>query len=123
MCDEAVDGSVPTLNFVPEWFVTSKMIKKLFTALYVDENVLYFDEDSGNVIFNCTERDIHDIDLKNTNLDNNFNEDDPGTIIHVILFAFHTRFEKRKALKKESNEELMPVIGGGIGACQKMGKK
>ena len=98
MCDEAVDGSVPTLNFVPEWFVTGKMIKKLFTALYVDENVLYFDEDSGNVVFNCNERDIHDIDLKNINLDNDFNVDDPGTIIHVILLAFHTRFEKRKAL-------------------------
>ena len=123
MCNEAVDGSVPTLNFVPEWFVTSKMIKKLFIALYVDENVLYFDEDSGNVVFNCSERDIHDIDLKNINLDNDFNEDDPGTIIHVILLACHTRFEKRKALKKESNEELLPVIDGGIGACQKMGKK
>ena len=111
MCDEAVDGSVPTLNFVSERFATSKMIKKLFTALYVDENLLYFDEDSGNVVSNSSESDIHDIDLKNINLDNDFNEDHSGTIIHVILLAYHTRFQKCKALKKESN------------ACQKIGKK
>ena len=44
MCDKAVDDFLPTLNFVPDWFVTSKMIKKLFTALHADENILYFDE-------------------------------------------------------------------------------
>ena len=27
MSDEAVDGFLPPLNFVPKWFVTSKMIK------------------------------------------------------------------------------------------------
>ena len=44
MCDDAVDDFVRTLNFVSDWFVTSKMIKILFTALYVDENILYFDK-------------------------------------------------------------------------------
>ena len=39
MCDEAVDDFLPTLNFAPDWFVTCKMIKKLFTALYADENM------------------------------------------------------------------------------------
>ena len=29
------------------------MIKTLFTALYVDEDILYFNENSGNVIFIC----------------------------------------------------------------------
>ena len=29
MCDKAVDDFLPTLNFVPDWFVTSRMIKKL----------------------------------------------------------------------------------------------
>ena len=52
MCDETVDDFLPTLYFVPDWFVTSKMIKKLFTALYANENILYFDKDSGNVVFN-----------------------------------------------------------------------
>ena len=30
MCDEAVDDSLATLKLVLDWFVTSKMIKKLY---------------------------------------------------------------------------------------------
>ena len=33
MCDEAVDDSLAALKLIPDWFVTSKMIKKLFTIL------------------------------------------------------------------------------------------
>ena len=51
MHDKAINDCLATLKFVPDWFVTSKMIKKLFTALYADENILYFDEDSSNVVF------------------------------------------------------------------------
>ena len=86
------------------------MIKKLFTDLYADENILYLNEDSSNAIFNYNEMGILNIDLNCINLDdNNFEEDDPDTIIHVRLLAWHTKFEKRKALKKELNEELMPA--------------
>ena len=88
MCDDAVDDFVRTLNFVSDWFVTSKMIKILFTALYVDENILYFDKDFGNVIFNYKEMGILNTDPNCINLDdNNFDEDDSGTIIHVRLLA------------------------------------
>ena len=31
------------------------MIKKLFTALYADENILYFNVDSGDAAFNYDE--------------------------------------------------------------------
>ena len=94
-----------------------KLLKKLFTDLYADENILYFNEDSSNTTFNDNEIGIFNIDLKSINLDdNNFYEDDPGTIIQVRLLAWNTEFEKREALKKELNEELMPV-DGGIGAC------
>ena len=30
ICDEAVDDSLAALKLVPNWFVTSKMIKKKF---------------------------------------------------------------------------------------------
>ena len=53
MCDEAVDDCLTPLKFVPDWFVTSKMIKILFTAFYADENILCFNEDSGNAVFTC----------------------------------------------------------------------
>ena len=44
---------------------------------------------------------ILNIDLNNVNLDNNFDEDDPDTIIIIRLLAWHIKFEKRKALKKK----------------------
>ena len=68
MCDKAVDNSIATLKLIPNCFVTRKMIKKLFIALYADENILYFNEDSGNVVFNCNEMGILNIDLSNLNL-------------------------------------------------------
>ena len=45
---------------------------------------------------------ILNIDLNNINLDDNFDEDDLDTIIHVRLLNLKT--------KKELNEELMPVV-------------
>ena len=33
MCDRAVDDCLAALRFVPDWFVTSKIIKKFFTTL------------------------------------------------------------------------------------------
>ena len=46
MCGKAGDDCLDALKFVRDWFVTNKMIKILFTALYADEIILYFDEDS-----------------------------------------------------------------------------
>ena len=110
MCDEAVDDCLAALKSIPDCFVTSKTIKTLLNALYTDDNILYFNEDSGDVIFSCNETGILSIDLNNINLDDtNYNEDDPETIVHVRLLAWHIKFEKRKALKKELNGELMLI--------------
>ena len=84
MCDEAVNDCLAALKLVCDWFVTSKMIKKLFTALYADENMLCFSEGSGDAIFNCNGMVILNIDLNN-NRDNNFNEDDPDAVILIKL--------------------------------------
>ena len=44
---------------------------------------------------------IVSIDLNNIKLDNtNYDDDDLETIIHIRLLASHSKFEKRKALKK-----------------------
>ena len=80
MCDEAVDDSLAALKLVPDRFVKSKMIKKLFTALYADGNVLYFNEDFGNVVFNCNGMGILNVDLNNINLANNLKK-----IILILL--------------------------------------
>ena len=81
ICDEAVDNSLAALKLVSNSFVAGKMIKKVFTALSADENILCFNEDSGNVIFNCNQMGILSIDLNNINLDNDFDEDNPDAII------------------------------------------
>ena len=85
------------------------MVKELFTALYANENILYSNKDSGYGVLSCNEMGILNIDLNNINFDNNFDEYDPDTIILIRLMAWHIKFEKRKKLKKELNEELMPV--------------
>ena len=77
MCDEAVDDSLAVLKVIPDWFITNKIIKKPFTALYADENIFCFNVDSGNVVFNYNEMSILNIYLGNINLHNNFDEDDP----------------------------------------------
>ena len=62
------------------------------------------------MLFNCNEMGILNIDLNCINLgDNNFDKDDPETIIYVRLLSWHTKFENRKALKKELYEELIPI--------------
>ena len=109
MCDEAVNDSIAALKVISDWFVTCQMIKKLSTALYADENILYFNGDSGNAVFNCNETGILNIHRNNINLYNNFDEDDPDTIILIRLLDWPTKIEKWKAVKKELNEELMPV--------------
>ena len=97
MCDEAIDDSLASLKLI--WLV-DWLIKKLQTALYADENILHFNEDSGDTVFSCNEMRILSTYLNNINLDNNFDEDDPDTIILVRLLAWHIKFEKRRTLKK-----------------------
>ena len=49
---------------------------------------------------------ILNIDLNNISLDNNFDEDDPDTIIVIRLLVWHVKFEKRKELKRNISYEL-----------------
>ena len=77
------------------------MIKEPSKALYADENILYFDKASANAVFIYNEMGILDIDLSNINLDNDFDENNPGSIVYVRLLAWYIKFDKRKGLKKE----------------------
>ena len=110
MCDEAVDDSLAAPKLISHWLVPSKMIKKLHTDLYAGENILYFDEDSDNVAFCCNEMGILSVNLNNINLDNNFDKDDPDTIILIRLLAWHSKLKKHNALKKKISEELIPIV-------------
>ena len=104
MCN-IIDNFLPTLKSVPDWFVTIKMI----TALFIEGDMLFLDEDSGNVTFRSDEMGILR-DLNNMNLNNaSFYEDDPKTIIHVKVLACHNKYEQHKAFKKDISTELIPV--------------
>ena len=65
MRDEAVDDSlaVAALKIIPTWFGTSKIIQKLYIALYADYGFLYFDEDSGDIKFGYNEMGIVSVNL------------------------------------------------------------
>ena len=103
MCDKAVDDCLAGMKLVPDLFATSQMI--LFTTLYADENILFFNEDYGNVAFSCNEMGILNKALKNVNLDDiSYEEDDPDTIVFVRLLALHIKFGKLEAFKKELKE-------------------
>ena len=52
ICDKAVDDSLASFKLILNWFITSKIIKKPYAGLYADGNMLYFDEDSNNFVFN-----------------------------------------------------------------------
>ena len=41
MRDEAVDDSPAALQLITNWFVTSKIIKKLYTALHADNGLVF----------------------------------------------------------------------------------
>ena len=104
MCDEAVDYSLAALKLIPIWFVTSKMIKTLYAALYDGLHFMmvynFLMKIIGDVTFCCDEMGFLSVNLNDINLDNKFDEDDPDTIILVRLFAWHRKFKKRKTLKK-----------------------
>ena len=63
------------------------MVKKLYTALYVDNSLLFFDECSGMSHFVVMKRILLVLNLDYIDLDHNFYEDEPDTIILIRLLA------------------------------------
>ena len=97
MCDTVVHNCLAVLKFVPELFITSKMIKIFFTAFYADKSILYFNKDSSNAFLICNEINVLNIDL----------------IIEILLFLSDIwlailNLKNEKHFKK-LNEELMAV--------------
>ena len=99
--DKPVDYFLAALKFVPDWFIPTKMIRILSAAFYTVDNILYFNEDSANVVFPCNGMGIPNIDLNNINLDDtNLMK---MTLILLILSDFWLvilNFKHAKHLKK-----------------------
>ena len=91
MCDEAVDDFLAALKLVPDWFVTIKMIKKLYSAQYANDDLIFFDENSCDVTFCCDEMGILIVNLNDINLHNNLDEDDHDSIIVIRLLVWDSK--------------------------------
>ena len=108
MRDKAIDDFLPALKFVFNWFVTSN-IKDLDDILFANDYKLFFDEDSGIVLFSSDEMGILSVDLNSINLDEvNFDVDNLETIIHVRLMTRSNRYKQRKSFRKDISKKLMP---------------
>ena len=68
----------------------------------VDDEILFSNEDFNKVIFSGNQRHILAVSLPKINFDadDNFDKDNPDTIIHIRLLVWLSEFKKRKALKK-----------------------
>ena len=49
-----------------------KWLKNIFTAFYIDENILYFNGGSGDAVLNCSGMGVFNMDLNNINIDDKF---------------------------------------------------
>ena len=79
MCDNTVDEFLPELKFVSNSSVINKMIKKLYNASFADDDdILFFDEDSGTVTFS-SDRD-------------NINTDDVNFYEKILKLLFMSQF-------------------------------
>ena len=88
---------VPLQSFIPNWFVTSKILEKFHDALLANDDMLLFNEDCSKVTFFADEMGISLVDVDKMNLgdNNNIDKDDLEAVIHVKILAWHNKFEKR----------------------------
>ena len=63
------------------------MIKKLYTALYADNSLLFFDECSGMSHFVVMKWILLVLNLDYIDLDHNIDENEPDSIILIRLLA------------------------------------
>ena len=101
MCDRVVDPSLLALKFVPDWFVTNKMIKKLDSTVFSDNYLVFGDSDSGFFTFFNKDISFNIKSFDNINLyDSYFSYCDRKTINHARLMTWYNKYKQCKASKK-----------------------
>ena len=94
ICDKAVESCLSALKFVPDWFCTSKMIEKLDSAVFPDDDIIFGDLDSDFVIFFSEDFGPNTVILDNIILDDEyFDYCDPETINHVRLMGWYNKYK------------------------------
>ena len=109
MFDKAVDACLWTLEFVPDLFVTNKMLEKLCNVALSNYDIKLDDIDPDTAAFFSNGMGIVTIDLNNIDFDNdNFDEDHPINIILLDLLFGVIELNNVKHAKK-INKELLPI--------------
>ena len=87
MCDKAVDIFYQHYNLFLTTLLQIKCFKKLDNDVF-SNNIVFLYADSDFVTYFSDDRDLNTINFDNITIDNdNFDEDDPETIINVKLMA------------------------------------
>ena len=92
ICDKVVDALLATLKFVSNYTVTNEILETLNNTVFSNDDIVFADADYDFAKFFSDDMGLNAINLNNIILeDDNFDEDDPETIIHVRLMACHNR--------------------------------
>ena len=77
-----------TLKFLPDWFVTNKMLAKLENNVILDNDIFSVNVDADVITFFSDDLGFNIIDLNNISIeDDSFDKDNPETIICVRLIV------------------------------------
>ena len=91
MRKEQIDACLPLSKFVPEWFFSNETLKDIDTAVFVNDDIFVV-ADTDTVTFFTDFMGLFNVDLNNVSFDDdNFDNGDPKTIIHVRLMAWCKR--------------------------------
>ena len=85
------------------------MLETFYNALHANDDILFYNEYFDKVTYILLIKDILAVDLDKINLhsDNNCDEDDPDTIIHVIHLAGVVNLENAKHFIRRTNAKIL----------------
>ena len=108
ICGKVVDSNLLASKFVPDWFVTSKMIEKFNSAVFSNDDIDFGDLDSDFVTFFSNDIGLNSIIFDNINLDddNYFDDFIQKLLIMFVLWLGIIDISNAKHLKK-IDEELI----------------
>lgn len=77
---------------------------------FFNNDIVFVNADFHNIRFFNDDAGLANVDLNNGSLDDdNFDGDDPETIIHVTLIICCNRYKQSKPCQNEKSKKLKPV--------------
>ena len=99
MCNRAVDVCLPLLKFVPDKFVTNKMINKLDDVVFSNDDRVFVNGGSDNDTFFSDDLGLNTIYVNNIDID----DDILVKMILKLLFMLHLWL---RVINNENNKNI-----------------